>query len=818
MRADEHGFAQGPVPATPFAATARMDDGSWRFVSEDGSLYRAPSATGALSLVDALPFRVEPVAAADGVVRRGVHSRGALALLDDTLHAWMIDATGTRTRLPFDRVISVTAASSGFVVVLTEPGVLRTSSDGGAHFGMVRPPAGVPIATWLDVDGVRVRTTAGTFRFVHGSLAAAPEDVGAAARVRADATLVDRLARGFDATRGALDTLRVPYGSLLAGASGAAIDLVDARTGAARGRLPSPGDACELHAGFHGLRAVCHHAGWARFVTSREVDGDAWTVLRDEQRAEPMGPVVFDDATRAWAVHAPCTQRTVIDPRAVCLYDARGATHALTMPLDADLVAMHGEVVWAVSAPAGDVTPSLVALRAEGVSTIALPDEARGTITVFAGGPSLSVTYAHGGVFTLARRRGAAWVKVDLPDGVSRSAFRSDGTLFAWGSDARAVGHVRPDARAFEADALTQGDPSLVALDADARAFCAGAWCRFGEGVTVTEGPRGAPPVITRARAAPTGGSAPAPMRELRCEEGAVTVAPEIDHGAAASGYAVRATRVGASLTVTWAGATVSGSVAGARAQRPGARVFPRGVQGATSPAALVELCDDAGCDDLVVTRAGVTELGLGRQRPGGVEVQLSPNGYVARADTLREGVSLVTLVALDRSGAITRRQTFALAEAREDAHVGSWLGADGLWVRDREGQLGFVAMDPSDFEGRVRVRVPLPGERTRGCAAGEVARGEVRMMERVAQVRGRAWFVEAGEWQQEQLLAVDEGRVCVRSITGGEARDEDEARAGGREEREPVRSFALRADGADGFVGRAWSGERAITLRCARE
>jgi two-component system cell cycle sensor histidine kinase/response regulator CckA len=35
-----------------------------------------------------------------------------------------------------------------------------------------------------------------------------------------------------------------------------------------------------------------------------------------------------------------------------------------------------------------------------------------------------------------------------------------------------------------------------------------------------------------------------------------------------------------------------------------------------------------------------------------------------------------------------------------------------------------------------------------------------------------------------------------VRSITSGEARDEDEMRAGGREEHEPVRSFALRATG----------------------
>ena len=48
-------------------------------------------------------------------------------------------------------------------------------------------------------------------------------------------------------------------------------------------------------------------------------------------------------------------------------------------------------------------------------------------------------------------------------------------------------------------------------------------------------------------------------------------------------------------------------------------------------------------------------------------------------------------------------------------------------------------------------------------------------------------------------------------------ARDEREAGAG-REEHEPVRSFVLRATGADTFEGRAWSGRRAIALRCRME
>lgn len=823
MRADATGHATEPFPASPFASTAALEDGSWRFVSVDGTVYRAASALGALSVIAALPFRVEPVRAVERAVSQGIHSVGALAVIDTMLRAWVIDASGAPRALPLDRVLSVCFSSPLDALAVTEPGVLRVSRDGGASFEVMRPPAGVPIATWIADDGPRVRTTAGSFRYARGALAPVEDDGGATglstlapeARRQAD----EGLTRVFDDVRRvALDRDR------RATISGDTLVVTNARTGAELSRGELPGDGCELHRGFHGLRAVCRRSAWARVVVSREADREGWSVLRDETSAEPMGPVVFDDASYAWAVHAPCAQAPVIDPRDVCLYDARGARRTIRLPIDADLIAMHDGIAYALGVATGDVAPSLVEVRAEGAEVVSLPEEARAPVSVFVDARGRSVVFArNGGGLSIARsraRRGAAsWAITALPTGYERALFRDDGTLFAWGSDARWIGRVRPFASSFEADPpLVVGARSLVALDLDARAHCVGSTCRFGGIIEAREGPGGPAPILTRDDAVTDAQTSAGTQRVIRCEHGAVTPAPEIDRGVAASGYAVQAALTAGSLSVTWSGATLAGAVSRPFAARAGARVFPRGVEGARAPAALLEVCAATGCDHIFATRTGLTDLGLGRAQPGSVEVQLGAHGFVARADTLREGVSLVTLIALDAAGAITARRTYALATQREHAHVGSWQGVDGLWIEDRESRMRFVALDPSDAAGRAVATVPSAGAATGSCGANVIARGEVRMLEGVAQAQGPGWFVEAGEWQQEEVLAVDEGSVCVRSLTGGEAHDEAEARVGGREEREPVRSLALRSDGADGLVGTAWSGRRAIALRCTRE
>jgi hypothetical protein len=322
--------------------------------------------------------------------------------------------------------------------------------------------------------------------------------------------------------------------------------------------------------------------------------------------------------------------------------------------------------------------------------------------------------------------------------------------------------------------------------------------------------------VLARADAPPASAPPRNPQRTVRCQHGVVTRAPEIDRGAAVSGHAVQWSLVGAMLTVTWSGETAQGAVTRAVTVRPGARIRGRGVQGTRTPAALIELCAPSGCDHRLALRSGFTDLGLGRAVGGGVEIQQRAGGFVVRADDARDGIDLVTLLLLDATGTATARRTYALAAARDEVHVGSWSGRDGLWIDDRNGGTRFLALDPTDTAGEAMVTTPAPGTATGGCVNAE-ALGEARRMERVAQVRGPGWFVEAGEWQAEEVLAMGPTGTCVRSITGGEARDEREA-AGGREEHEPVRSFVLRATGVDTFEGRAWSGERAIALRCRME
>nr|MBK7068304.1 hypothetical protein [Deltaproteobacteria bacterium] len=71
------------------------------------------------------------------------------------------------------------------------------------------------------------------------------------------------------------------------------------------------------------------------------------------------------------------------------------------------------------------------------------------------------------------------------------------------------------------------------------------------------------------------------------------------------------------------------------------------------------------------------------------------------------------------------------------------------------------------------------------------------------------------GEWQVEEILDVTARGLCVRSIAGGESRDEStfEHRGGV----DPVRSFSLASDGAGHLSGVAWQGRRRFAMSCAR-
>jgi hypothetical protein len=819
LRADNGRVAAAPYPASALAATAQLADGTWRFASVDGTVYRADDFSGPLAVVAALPFRLDPVALRRAEHTRGVHSRGALLVVDAARGAHLVAPDGAHRPLGLGRVLAACFSSADDAWAVSEPGVLRASRDGGRSFAVVRAPAGVPLAVFNADADTFLRTTAGSFRLAGGSFvpdAAAPAPARWLAVPRAvDEGLADAAA-GVPVRLDPTAAAALP-GGRVAQLRGAGLELVDARTGRVLGRDALPGDGCALRAAHGGLRAVCRHDAWATLVAARDADRPGWTVLRDEARAEPAGEPTFDDASPAWIVAAPCAQHPARDPRDLCAYDARGAARDLRLPAPAAVVAMHRGAALAVDASA---PPRAYLLRDGAAVPFALPPDLRAPVAASWTDAGLTLAHATPGApvaLSFAADPAAdppAWRRVALGPGFTRAVFAADGAALLYGDDARSLARSLAGSPAVALPSPVLGAGAALALDPDAPAFCVGPWCRLGGALTLAPPPSRPALALARGDAPPAPAAPRSAQRGVRCEHGTVTAAPEIDRGAAVSGHAVRVSLAGATLSVAWSGETARGSVTRAVALRPGAPAVVRGVQGSTAPAALVELCAPAGCDHLLALASGFHDLGLGRATAGGVDVLLRDGGYLARADDARDGVSLVTLVALDAAGAVTARRTYALAADPDDAHVGRWAGRDGLWVDDGAGAMRFLALGADD----AAVSVPAPGAATRACGADVGATpGEARLVQRVAQVRGPGWFVELGEWQVEEVLAVGAAGPCVRSITGGEARDEREASAG-REEREPVRSFVLRAADGDAFAGRAWSGERAVALRCRQE
>ena len=745
LRAEGRSVARPPYPASALVAAAELANHRWRFAAEDGSVYEAPTFTGPLELRGAAPVRLLPAHVASG---SDALSAGCLVARDALGRALRLDDADAPRVLAEGAALSVCAASAEELFVVSEPGVLRRSIDGGRTFAVLRAPAGVPLAVSL-VDGApRLRSTAGSFRWDGRSFAPDATDT---ANVGDAAVEALRSAAAFDdvlpSTGGALARLD---GRRLARVEGSSLAVLDAATLRVLERRELPGEGCALHGSFAGLRAVCRHGGWATFVAGFDAASGRWATLRDELRAEPMGPVAFDDASGAWAVAAPCTQHPTHDPLEVCLYGADGAPR---------------------------------------------------TVRVATPRRSLSV------------RAGVVREGADVaPAGAVRTVRRDDGVVFAWGATASTLAATHDGARVALGSPV-HGSPATLALDVRGAAYCAGPWCRLGDSLLL--GPAGATSarVLARDDAPPSVAAPDAPPAAFSCAfAGPPSPAVEIDDGPAVSGYAVAAALHGATLTVTWTGDVVHGSMRAELPDAAGARVFVRGVQGATAPEALVELCDDGRCRHLRATTAGVTDLALGRGRPGGVELQRLRSGDEAlRVDDVRDGVELVTVVRLDADGAPGVRRTFALAGAHEDASVGTWDGRAGLWVRGPSATLRFFEADPADTTGTVHATVHAPGPGTSACGAGVAARGEVHVTDRGAQVSGLGWFVEAGSWQQDQTVDVDVAGACVRAFSAGEQRVEDGSAEGAEE---PARSVVLRA--VNGVLeGFAWGGEARRPLRC---
>lgn len=788
-------------PAAAFVACAQTPDG-WRFATEDGALFAAPSFDGPLRRVGAVPVRLAPL---NPDARRAVFSDGMLLGLDAAARLWAADG-GAPRRISLPPVVSAIARSAREILAVVEPGVLRVSGDGGASFHAEVVPAGVAVGVSLR-DGVTlVETTAGFFRWEQSRLAVATSIASTAAwTAPPPRSLPD--AADNDAARWlpdrASDIALVADRLVVARAD--ALEQRDPASGALRTTLDPPGRGCVPFASGAGLRVRCTHQGWGQAIFAEDPRSPGgWRVLRDELRAEPIGPVAFDLRSSAWAVQSPCAQRTTPDPRAVCLYDTTGATHELHLPTDAALDAVQGDTVMAHSASEWIFVTLNGSVRVPAVGALAG--------AWFAGDVAVAWGRTADGVALTAASPSAdgwrgQWQRAQPG---AREAFATSSGVMLAGATADQLWRVDLHGNPQTIAPVTEGVARDVALGEGG--YCVGEWCHLGPRLTWTP-VRTHPAVLARAPGAVEATPAPTERRGVRCTLGRRTASVEIDRGVAVSGYAMAWTVEGERVRVRWEGERVRGEASGAMALRGGAPVQGRGVVGAEVPVGLLERCDARGCDDRMVTREGTVALNLGRARPGGVELMLRDGGYALRMNDTVDQTELVTVVALDPHGAETARRTFLTAHGARLAHVGTFRGEDGLWIEGADGRMRFYGLGPGDAP---RAEVASPGASTGPCAAGVTPEGVVRRTTAGAQVTGDGWYVEAGEWQQEERLWVVGAEVCTAALSGGESKDEEAMRAAGVEEREAVRSFVVTSDGRGGYVGSAWAGRTRAELRCA--
>jgi hypothetical protein len=579
------------------------------------------------------------------------------------------------------------------------------------------------------------------------------------------------------------------------------------------------------HASGAGPRLVCRHDGWAQAVFARGAAG--WTALRDEARAEPLGPLAFDDVGGHWAVSAPCAQRPERDPHLLCAYAPDGSRRELRAPFPAEVVAVHDGAVLAIdtaTSPSAGPTRAVI-LRGDEATEVTLPASAAAARGLRWTGSRVYLweppSPAHPGlslVVGTAAGRSFGWRTISAPAGATRGVFGPPDVALAVGATAAAVWRSDRggDFRALPPPVRGAGEALAIAPTEPLR--CVGPHCQLGEDLTVSFRPM--PRALAIARRTPPGAPPPARLREaqrrIHCSLGARSPGPEMDEGIAATGYTLRWQPAGSALTVRWAGdAFPAAAVTGPLPARAGARLLGRGVPHATHPLGLVEQCNDIGCDTLVATAAGIRALSLGRPEPGVELFEGSDGRLLVRFDTAIDATVIATLVRFDPDGSERGRRDVVLAGAGDDAHVGSFEGRDGLWVRDEEGSQRFYDL-AGDAEGQALATVRAPDRATPFCAPGAAARGTLRMRSQTAQVVGEGWFVEGGTWQVEERLDLTGEGFCVRAIGGGEARPEAEARAAGVEEHEPVRTFAVTAASSSEMVGRAWQGRQRIALTCA--
>lgn len=818
-----------PFPARPLVSAARVPDG-WRFAAADGTLYAAREFLAPLRVLAAVPESARP--ASEGLARgavRGVFHEGALAYLDHTGRAWTLDGSTPRA-LPLERVLSVVFTSPLRALAVTAPGVLHRSDDGGRRFTEVPLPDGdLATVVGLARGAAVIESYRGRYSISDdGALSPRDDAPSLESFVRAG-----ELPPTADASAPLLlpaDPSRVaalPDGSL-ALVEGDVVRVIDPRSRRELRRLATPGQGCVI-AGAHGsFRLVCTHEGWAGAVFAPTAAG-TWTVLRDELRAEPMGDIVFDDRSEAWVVAAPCAQQPVRDPAAFCVHHADGASRTVHAPFPAQPVDMRGGAALLVETRDSGPHARAVILRGEAMTAVTLPvgtAEARGLR--WAGG-ALAV-WGHSAEGRLVLHRGAIgpsdavrWSAHEAPAGARRGIHGAGAVGYALGRGAEALWQYRPDAGFARMPGPVRGDPSALSLDPEALSYCAGPVCRLAGVLEWTAGVSGSPWFVTRPDAAP---AAPrpwvAPMQRpeerarFECESGeTLGVGPELDRGIAVSGYALHWQPESDGVTVRWNGESLS-QVTRGRLPPTAERVTFSGYApvGATTPLALLDRCAGVRCETFLATAPGLQPFPLEHfALPYRRDMLLTEGGaFLALSRGVSHGATVAQAVVYDVArGQVVARRTVVSDAPPEFIQPGSLDGRDGLWLPTSPRRWRFL---PLSGEASAEETVEDDGTLA-PCPRGVASRGVLRRIDRNSDLRGAGWAPVVGEWQVEEILEVTARGLCVRSIAGGESRDEStfEHRGGV----DPVRSFSLTSDGAGRLSGVAWQGRRRFAMSCAR-
>ena len=822
VRAEGDHVAAPPWTTSPLTATASLDGGRWLFATEDGTLYDAPSFTGPLRIVGSLRGRATPLPG-EGPSFVNPTSRGAMFVLDAGRAAWKVDGEGAPSRMPLERVIHGAFVTRDVALAVVEPGLLMASSDGGAHFAVVPVARGVPLSVDVTEQGAVVRTSEGSFAWRDGALGDAVELPAPALRNALDQSALAILQRTSEAMP------PVPWAPAAATANpdgtvsvvrGDAVVTLDPRTGAERSRVAAPGEDCTVFRARDGLRALCRHGGWATAVFALADRSTEWSLLRDELRAEPMGATLFDPSSRAWLVAAPCEQRPTLDRHLLCVYGDDGSRRTVSAPFLAVPLAMRAGEALVMDGEAtrdgpthaailrdGRFTPVTIPLGMYSAQTATLDD--RAVIAWELDSARDELVAMHRGEPATS---GYTWRRIEVPRGARRGMFASEGRVFVAGGDGSLLARSERGGAFATLPSPVRGGARAHTMDLSGGWFCVGPWCRFGGNLTASFVGNQEALTLTRDDATPTPPTHLRVQGWLRCgPSGPNADGPDMDHGAAISGYALRVRAVGDVMNVSWFGATLQGAASG---RWPGGTTEPVraiGAVNATRPAALLERCTTSACEYAFVSPSGVVPLDLRRSLGGGVSFHAAPDGWLVRSVDLRDGVALVTLLDVTSQGTVRARRTYATGEEPTRTAVG-YVGARvGLWVRTSDETLRFTAIDARPEDASLQA-----AESHDACAPDAPFDGVALLQHDMVLARGEGWMVEAGEWQVEEALHVSAGQSCMASLAGGEPREEPENEREG--ERLKVRTFVLNAVANSAFEGRAWAGHLMLPQRCTRD